>query len=109
LDDLIVSGYQADPSGKSSAGKSYVIFGKTDTGAIDLANLRLSLILVRSRVKSEPSNTRVSIPPPPSTRARLPAPDPSGKSSAGKSYVIFGKTDTDAIDLTNLSGDSKYS
>ena len=36
---MIVSGYQADPSGKSSAGKSYVIFGKTDTGAIDLANL----------------------------------------------------------------------
>jgi hypothetical protein len=34
--------------------------------------MRLSLILVRSRVKSEPSNTRVSIPPPPSTRARLP-------------------------------------
>jgi hypothetical protein len=31
---LIVSGYQADPSGKSSAGKSYVIFGKTDTNAI---------------------------------------------------------------------------
>ncbi|VVH51591.1 hypothetical protein BPUTSESOX_1751 [uncultured Gammaproteobacteria bacterium] len=34
--------------------------------------------------------------------------DPNGRLSAGKSYVIFGKTDTDAIDLTNLSGDSKY-
>jgi hypothetical protein len=30
LDDLIVGARKADPSGKSSAGKSYVIFGKQD-------------------------------------------------------------------------------
>jgi hypothetical protein len=36
--------------------------------------MRLSLILVRSRVKPAPSSLRVSVPPPPSTRARLPAP-----------------------------------
>jgi hypothetical protein len=28
---LIVGAYGADPSSKSNAGKSYVIFGKTDT------------------------------------------------------------------------------
>jgi hypothetical protein len=39
LDDLIVGAYQADPSGKSDAGKSYVIFGKTDTDAVDLSKL----------------------------------------------------------------------
>jgi hypothetical protein len=32
--------------------------------------------------------------------------NPSTKESAGKSYVIFGITDTDAIDSTTLSGDS---
>jgi hypothetical protein len=37
LDDLIVGAYQADPSGKSSAGKSYVVFGKQDTNAIELS------------------------------------------------------------------------
>jgi hypothetical protein len=36
LDDLIVGARYADPSGKLSAGKSYVIFGKTDTNAVDL-------------------------------------------------------------------------
>jgi hypothetical protein len=36
LDDLIVGAYQANPNGKLSAGKSYVIFGKTDTNAINL-------------------------------------------------------------------------
>jgi hypothetical protein len=34
--------------------------------------------------------------------------DPSSKSNTGKSYVIFGKTDTNAIDLTKLNSDSKY-
>jgi hypothetical protein len=36
---LIVGAKYADLSDKPNAGKSYVIFGKTDTGAIDLANL----------------------------------------------------------------------
>jgi hypothetical protein len=35
--DLIVGAYSADPSGKSSAGKSYVIFGKQDNAAINLS------------------------------------------------------------------------
>jgi hypothetical protein len=39
LDDLIVGAKYANLSGKSNAGKSYVVFGKTDTNAIDLAKL----------------------------------------------------------------------
>jgi hypothetical protein len=37
LDDMIDGAYQADPSGKSNAGKSYVVFGKTDSTAINLS------------------------------------------------------------------------
>jgi hypothetical protein len=37
LDDLIVGAFRADVSGKSDAGKSYVIFGKKDSTAIDLS------------------------------------------------------------------------
>jgi hypothetical protein len=37
LDDLIVSAYGADPSGKSKAGKSYVVFGKANSRAINLS------------------------------------------------------------------------
>jgi hypothetical protein len=43
LDDLIVSAQTADPNNKSYAGKSYVIFGKTDTGAIDLSKLGITI------------------------------------------------------------------
>jgi hypothetical protein len=35
--------------------------------------------------------------------------DPSGKLSAGKSYVIFGKTDTNAVDLIKLGDNSRLS
>jgi hypothetical protein len=31
LDDLIVGAWTADPSGKSDAGKSYVVFGKANS------------------------------------------------------------------------------
>jgi hypothetical protein len=38
LDDLIVGAKYANPNGHDS-GKSYVIFGKTDTNAVDLIKL----------------------------------------------------------------------
>jgi hypothetical protein len=55
----------------------------------------------------------VSIPPPPSTRANGDGLDDlivgvSVVGGADKFYVIFGKTDTVAIDLAKLGGDSKY-
>jgi hypothetical protein len=37
LDDLIIGAFGADVSGKSNAGKSYVIFGKKDSTTIDLS------------------------------------------------------------------------
>jgi hypothetical protein len=37
LDDLIVGAKYADLSNKTNAGKSYVIFGKTDNTAVNLS------------------------------------------------------------------------
>jgi hypothetical protein len=47
LDDLIVGAYQAELSGKTLIGKSYVVFGKANNSAIDLsviadANIRFT-------------------------------------------------------------------
>jgi hypothetical protein len=44
--------------------------------------------------------------PPPSTRARLPA--PVRCTVAMLLAFVFGKTDTNAIDLTKPNSDSKY-
>ena len=40
LDDLIIGAFGADSNGKSAAGSSYVVFGKTDTAAIELSDLQ---------------------------------------------------------------------
>jgi hypothetical protein len=37
LDDLIVGAWSASPSGQSDAGKSYVVFGKANSSAINLS------------------------------------------------------------------------
>ncbi|AYQ57298.1 alpha integrin [Bathymodiolus thermophilus thioautotrophic gill symbiont] len=39
LDDLIVGSPQADPNDNNNAGKAYVVFGKTNTETVDLANI----------------------------------------------------------------------
>jgi hypothetical protein len=39
LDDLIVGVHKAHLSGKSDAGKSYVVFGKTNNTAINLSDI----------------------------------------------------------------------
>jgi hypothetical protein len=43
LDDLIVGAYNADPNNQRGAGKSYDIFGKTDTDTINLLSIRVLL------------------------------------------------------------------
>jgi hypothetical protein len=39
LDDLIVGAEGANPSGRSNSGKSYVVFGKIGSSAIDLSTI----------------------------------------------------------------------
>jgi hypothetical protein len=46
LDDLIVGANGADPSNKSNAGKSYVVFGKANSSAVGFTkhNIRFTCI-----------------------------------------------------------------
>jgi hypothetical protein len=42
LDDLIIGAYKADPGSEVDAGKSYVIFGITNTDAIDFTPISVA-------------------------------------------------------------------
>jgi hypothetical protein len=75
LDDLIVGARYADPSGKLSAGKSYVIFGKTDTNAVPAlvcsnAVILLALMRILSAPKPALNTSMPSLP----VKVSLPAP-----------------------------------
>ncbi len=116
LDDLIIGADKADLGNKLDTGKSYVIFGKTDSTAINLSTIASGTggFVINGENVDDISGNSVS------TAGDVNGDglddlivgskyaDLSNKTNAGKSYVIFGKTDTDAIDLTKLSGNLKY-
>jgi hypothetical protein len=49
---LITKPYRADPSGKISAGKSYVVFGKKDnTNAIELSAIAAGVLFAKYNIR----------------------------------------------------------
>ncbi|CAC9575971.1 hypothetical protein formerly called flagellar hook-length control protein FliK, partial [uncultured Gammaproteobacteria bacterium] len=101
LDDLIVGAWGADPSSKDQAGKSYVIFGKKDSTVIELSAIASGTggFVINGENAGDKSGFSISNAGDVNGdglddlivgayRA-----DVSGKSDAGKSYVIFGKKD----------------
>jgi hypothetical protein len=112
LDDLIVgSPYKIESDGSTlEAGKSYVIFGKIVSTAIDLSAIASGTggFIINGENIGDRNGVSVS------TAGDVNGvglddlivgaigASPSNKSGAGKSYVIFGKTDTNAINLTEL-------
>ncbi|CAB5505060.1 hypothetical protein formerly called flagellar hook-length control protein FliK, partial [Bathymodiolus thermophilus thioautotrophic gill symbiont] len=111
LDDLIVGASFADPSSRSNAGKSYVVFGKTNGSAVDLSAIASGTggFVINGENIDDGSGISVSSAGDVNGdglddlivgayRA-----DPNSKDKAGKSYVVFGKTDTKAVDLADVS------
>ncbi|MBA5248098.1 MAG: hypothetical protein FE834_00985, partial [Gammaproteobacteria bacterium] len=115
LDDLIVGAYHAD----DYQGKSYVIFGKTDTTAINLSTIASGTggFVIKGEKGGDHSGESVSAAGDVNgdglddliVGAHLATLTVTGGLNAGKSYVIFGKTDTNTINLSALGGNSKYS
>ncbi|CAC9562594.1 hypothetical protein formerly called flagellar hook-length control protein FliK [uncultured Gammaproteobacteria bacterium] len=113
LDDLIIGAFRADVSGKSDAGKSYVIFGKKDSTAIDLSAIASGNGTGGFVINGENANdiSGISVSNAGDVNgdglddlivgAKLA--DPDSKSNAGKSYVVFGKTDSTAINLSAIA------
>jgi hypothetical protein len=108
FDDLIVGSAGGLFSGNPS--KSYVVFGKTDSSAVNLSDVSFGIsgFLINGEAAGDNSGFSVS-----GTGdvngdglddliVGAFGADPNGESS-GKSYVVFGKADGTAVELSNVS------
>ena len=104
LADLLV-GAPVNGAGGSYAGRSYVVFGKTDTNAVNLSAVAAGTggFAITGEAADDYSGYSVSA-----------AGDVNGDgladllvgapvNGAGRSYVVFGKTDTNAVNLSAVA------
>ncbi|SGZ73104.1 Alkaline phosphatase [Bathymodiolus thermophilus thioautotrophic gill symbiont] len=106
LDDLIVSATWANHSvDKTDAGKSYVVFGKIDTIAVDLSNMGTGGFVINGENKDDQSGHSVSSAGDVNGDGLddliIGAPI-TGLEFSGNSYVVFGKANTTDIDLSDV-------
>lgn len=111
LADLIVGARYADTLGGTSAGKSYVVFGKADGAAVELGAVDIGVggFVINGEGNNDLSGSSVSA-----------AGDVNGDGLAdlivgarnadtglgadvGKSYVVFGKFDGSAVNLSEVT------
>ncbi len=111
LADLIVGAYLSDPATGIGAGRSYVVFGKTTTGAINLSAIAAGSggFVINGQGTSDDSGISVAG-----------AGDVNGDGladliiganlsypaaglDAGRSYVVFGKSTTGSINLSTVA------
>ena len=117
--DLIVGASLADPAGRANAGRSYVVFGKSSTSAINLTSVAAGTggFVIEGRAAYDASGVSVAsagdvngdgladlvIGAP---RGDLAVSPNASAGGAARSYVVFGQTSTGGIDLAGVAGGS---
>jgi hypothetical protein len=115
LGDLIVGAFFGDPVAGPSAGRSYVIFGKTGTAAVDLSGVARGSggFVINGECAHDVSGKSVASAGDVNGDGLADlivgaegGDTASGTEAGGRSYVIFGKTGTPAIDLSAIAAGS---
>jgi hypothetical protein len=108
LADLIVGAPLSDPAGGADAGRSYVVFGKANGSAIDLSAVAAGTggFVINGEFVQDTSGASVASAGDVNGDGLADlivgakSSDPSRMNSAGRSYVVYGKTGSSAIDLS---------
>ena len=110
IPDLLVGAPENDAGGRVSAGAAYVVFGKGDTANVNLDDVALGVggFKVIGEYYGDRAGNSVSSAgdinddgiPDLLVGARL---NDAGGKDAGAAYVVFGKTDTTAVNLNDVA------
>ncbi|MBE9255799.1 FG-GAP repeat protein, partial [Synechocystis salina LEGE 00031] len=119
FDDLLIGAFGGDPNGQSSAGESYVVFGKSGgfSSSLNLSDLNGSNGFVINGIDSDDQSGR-SV----SSAGDVNGDgfddfliganraDPNGQINAGESYVVFGKSGgfSSSLNLADLNGSNGF-
>jgi VCBS repeat-containing protein len=114
LADLVVGANVADPAAGTDAGKSYVVFGKTGTAAVNISAIAAGSggFVINGQCAGDKSGESVSYAGDingdglADLLVSAPNGDPSSLSNAGRIYVVFGKTTGTAVDLSAIAAGS---
>ena len=117
FDDLIIGASNDDPNGNYS-GASFVVFGKTDGSVVELSDVEDGTGGFVINGVSANNNSGRSVSSAGDVNGDgfddlivgAPLDDPNGgNSNSGASFVVFGKTDGSAVDLSDVEGDANDS
>ena len=108
LADVIVGASDADPSSRTNAGSSYVIYGTASPSNVNLASLGSSGFRIDGAAAGDGSGSSVASAGDVNGDGRAdlivgaPRADPSSRTDAGSSYVIYGTASPSNVDLASL-------
>ena len=112
--DLVVGAPDADPSSRTDAGSSYVIYGSASPADVDLRSLGVRGFRIDGAAAEDSSGHSVA----PAGDINgdgyadvivgAPYADPPSRSTAGSSYVIYGKASPSNVDLASPLGSNGF-
>ena len=106
LSDLIIGARYSDPA--TDAGRSYVVFGKGSSAAVNLNSLGTSGFMINGECAYDRSGTFVAsagdVNGDGLSDLIVSAPVAPGDSNRGRAYIVLGKSTTTSVNLTTISG-----
>ncbi|MFN9547825.1 MAG: beta strand repeat-containing protein [Cyanobacteriota bacterium] len=114
LEDLLVGAHYGDPDGATNAGCSYVVFGKTSTGALNLSAVASGSggFVIHGQAAYDQSGRSVAGAGDVNGDGFADllvgafGGDPAAGSSAGRSYVVFGRSTSAPVSLAAIASGS---